>query len=98
MAAPTRPDDTNWHLDKKVQLPVIFLLAAQIFTGIWFASAMNSRVAGLEEKFHDITARLEKVSIDRDSNRDRLTILETQTRTILETVNRIDRRLEPQRP
>ena len=47
MSADTEPN-THWHLDKKVPITLIIVLAMQFFGGAWFMSRMESRVSYLE--------------------------------------------------
>ena len=44
----TTRDDNNWHLDKKVPITLIGVLAAQLASGVWFASKLDARIAALE--------------------------------------------------
>lgn len=39
---------TDWHLDKKVPIAIIFTLAVQLGTAIWWSAKLDSRVAVLE--------------------------------------------------
>lgn len=38
------PEDTAWHLDRKVPIALIFVLAGQVVAGIYFASRLQSQV------------------------------------------------------
>jgi hypothetical protein len=37
-------NDTGWHLDKRVPVSIIAVLAAQLMGGIWLAAEMNSEI------------------------------------------------------
>jgi hypothetical protein len=41
-------DDSNWHLDKRVPIALIFTLVAQFGFGIWWVSKISNRVDNLE--------------------------------------------------
>ena len=46
MSEPTRDQEGGrWHLDKRVPIALIFAIAAQSLGAVWFASAINQRVA-----------------------------------------------------
>jgi hypothetical protein len=55
-----------WHLDKKVPVALIFAIAMQTAGAIWWASAVNSRIAALEHgqlqvsSVNDRLARMEE--------------------------------------
>jgi Tfp pilus assembly protein PilO len=40
----------GWHLDKRVNVSIILVLAAYVVGGFLFAGKMDSRVASVEEK------------------------------------------------
>jgi len=42
-------EDKQWHLDKRVNISIILAVAAQTAAGIWWASAINTRVERLEQ-------------------------------------------------
>lgn len=78
----------DWHLDKKVPIAIILTLIIQTAGLVWFVAKLDSRVTLVE-------GRTEAFWRERDSNRDRLLVLEQQSRTILDAVRRIEQRLEP---
>lgn len=47
-ADPTERND--WHLDKRINVSIILVLAAYVVGGFWFAAKMDSRVVAVEEK------------------------------------------------
>lgn len=97
MPPKSNEDESQWHLERKVQLPVLFLIGVQIVGGIWMASALNSRVSSLEEKMGEAKQRFEIITTERDTTRDRLTRMEGRTDQIYEAVRRIEGILNPQR-
>lgn len=43
--------DKQWHLDRKVPLALIAMIAAQTFAALWWASGLSSRVGYLESQY-----------------------------------------------
>lgn len=43
--------DKQWHLDRKVPLALIAMIAAQTCAALWWASGLNTRVAYLEVQY-----------------------------------------------
>ena len=74
-----RPDQTDWHLDKKISIGIILSLMANFFAGSWFASKLDSRVGSLEDATKNSTQVFE-----------RMIRVETQLEGLKDTVNRID--------
>ena len=79
-------------------LPIAVLMALAVWTagGIWYAAKLDARVASLEKK----AEAMEAASVERLRERDRLTIVEVEVRTIRENqerqntvLERIERRL-----
>lgn len=83
-------DDKKWHLEKKVQLPVILLLIGQIVAFIWTASKFDSRVSYLETQL----LRIDKLEDSRTTSGERVIRLEEQMRQTYETVRRIETKLD----
>lgn len=83
-------DEKYWHLDKKVPLAIIISIVIQTAGLVWFVAKLDSRITLVE-------GRTEAFWRERDSNRDRLLVLEQQSRTILDAVRRIENRLDPTR-
>lgn len=79
--------DNKWHLDKKVPIAIILTIALQTAGVIWFAAKLESRVTAVEQ-------RTESYWRERDGNRDRLSVLEFTTKSILTTVDRIEKKLD----
>ena len=42
------PEDSRWHLDKKVPVGIIIALFIQFMGGVWFMSKLESRILALE--------------------------------------------------
>lgn len=45
-----RPDDQNWHLDKRVPIALIFTIVIQTAGLVWWASSLTERVNTLERR------------------------------------------------
>jgi hypothetical protein len=77
--------DTKWHLDKKVPLALIVTIALQTVAAIWWASAVNQRVADLERNQSAAVPRLESV-IRLETKVDALQSSMTEIKSALTTV------------
>ena len=76
----------NWHLDKKVPLGIIIALIIQTITFLTVATAWKTAVDGR-------LMRLEEISADSDAQSDRIIVLEQQLKYIVESLNRIETKL-----
>ena len=47
--------DKQWHLDRRVPLALIAMIAAQTFAALWWASGLNTRVEFLERQYVSIS-------------------------------------------
>tara|TARA_R110000868_G_scaffold409826_1_gene696155 strand:+ start:1294 stop:1569 length:276 start_codon:yes stop_codon:yes gene_type:complete len=47
--------DKQWHLDRKVPLALIAMIAAQTFAALWWASGLNARVGYLESQYSSLS-------------------------------------------
>lgn len=50
-------NDTDWHLDKRVPISLIATIMAQTIAGIWWASALNERVAQHDRQISALIAQ-----------------------------------------
>ena len=91
------PDDNRWHLEKKVQLPVVALLLLQIVGLAVWAGTLSARIEDHERR----TVRLEastEVRIARDMQTEgRLARIEVGVQSLLDTVGRLERRIDDRR-
>lgn len=78
----TKSGEKHWTVDRKVPIALIAAVLGQTGGAFWFASAMNQRVAALEEKQNLATASAPVQS-------DRLTRVETKVETIQRDVTEI---------
>jgi len=62
-------EDSQWHLDKRVPVAIIFALLMQTIGAFWWAATITERVAHLERtgivnrELHDRVIRLEAQQI-----------------------------------
>lgn len=75
-------NDAAWHLDKRVNVAIIFAISAQAAALVWWGASINARVN-----------HLERIEQDQAQTIDRLARLEVRQEEIKETVSRIDERL-----
>ncbi len=74
---------SGWHLDKRVPIALILALGVQVMAGVWAAATLSARVDAIETWVADN----KRVS-------DRLTRMETRQEYMIQTIERIDRKLE----
>jgi len=78
----------SWHLDKRVNVSIILMLAAQVAAGIWFASKMDSRIGAVEAR----TALIEATKVGES-----LAALKTSQDDMRRALDRIERTIDGQR-
>jgi hypothetical protein len=78
----------SWHLDKRVNVSIILMLAAQIAGGIWFASKMDSRLTSVEAR----TSIIEATRVGES-----LAALKTSQDDMRRALDRIERTIDGQR-
>ena len=89
VAATKEPDPMeSWHLDKRVNVSIILMLAAQMAGGIWFASKMDSRIGNVELR----TATIEATRVGES-----LAALKTSQDDMRRALDRIERTIDGQR-
>ena len=74
---------TGWHLDRRVPIAFVFVIAMQTAAGIWWAATQSARMGAIEQWI-----------ADNKSVTERLAVIETNQINIQRTVDRIDRKLE----
>lgn len=77
----------QWHLDKRVPIGIILALLVQTITFFTIAAAWKTSVDGRIE-------RLEELASDSSQQGDRILILEQQLRYIVESLSRIEKKLD----
>ena len=91
---PAEPKDTGWHLDKKVQLPVVTLLLAQILGLAVWASKLESRLEDHDRRLVRAEATAEQHMARDMATEGRLSTIEAGVRSLLDTAQRLERRLD----
>lgn len=76
------PENKHWHLDKKVPIALIFAMAVQTGTFVWWAASLSERVNYLERS-----------SLAAAQQPERIVRLETKVETIAEGILEIKRLL-----
>lgn len=77
----------GWHLDKRVPIALILTIVLQTSVGIWWAATQTARIDANTRAI----MRLENSS---DGVPARLSRIETRQEYMLQTIERIDRKLE----
>lgn len=81
------PQTASWHLDKRVNISIIFAIIMQTIAGSYWVGVVSQRVAQTETW---ITAN--------SLGQARLAVLESQMNDIRATLNRIEGRLDGNKP
>ena len=76
----------EWHLDKKVPLGIIIALILQTITFFIIATAWKSSV-------DNRIGRLEEIANNNSNQSERIIVLEQQLKFILESLNRLEQKL-----
>lgn len=79
---------SSWHLDKRVNVSIILMLAAQVAAGVWFGAKMDSRVASVEAR----TTLIEAARVGES-----LAALKTSQDDMRRSLDRIERTIDTQR-
>jgi Tfp pilus assembly protein PilO len=80
------PNETGWHLDRKVPIGIIAAMFVQCAGALWFVSKLDARILALEGA--QSTQRERDERQDR-SNSDALTQLHRQLERIDEKLDRL---------
>ena len=80
-------DQDEWHLDKKVPIAIIIALVIQTMSFIVIAAAWKTSVDNRLE-------RLEASAVDSSNQSDRILVLEQQLKFIVDSVSRIEKKLD----
>lgn len=76
----------EWHLDRKVPIGIIIALAVQTVSFLTVATAWKTSVEGR-------IGRLEEIAAANSSQTERIIVLEQQLKFIVESLNRIEQKL-----
>lgn len=74
---------SNWHLDKRVPIALIFTIVMQSMAAVWWASSMQARLESLEAML-----------AAQSSTESRLVTLEQITKMQTRTMERIETKLD----
>ncbi len=74
---------TGWHLDRRIPIALVFVIAMQTAAGIWWAATQSARMDSIEVWI-----------ADNKTVTERLAVLQANQINIQRTVDRIDRKLE----
>lgn len=74
--------DTSWHLDRKVPIALIFVLAGQLAMGVWVAGKLQSQVETHDRRIIALEATDARMG--------------DEARRISEAIARLDERLQAQ--
>jgi hypothetical protein len=89
---------THWHLDKKVPITLILVLAVQLVGGIWFAGRMVERDESQERRLAAIEKSREDENAERQSVIGRIGVLESRVSDVKQAVQdanvKLDRLIE----
>ena len=77
----------QWHLDKRVPIGIIFALLIQTITFFTIAAAWKTSVDGRID-------RLEEIAVDSTKQGDRILILEQKFNYIVDSLARIEKKLD----
>lgn len=83
-------DDLSWHLDRRVPVAIILAMAGQLFTGIWWASNINTEVTQLRTD----VAKLQVDNKERDGKFEQLISLQSDVKNLINTIGRLERNLD----
>ena len=87
MSATDNVESRHWHLDRKVPIALIIMLAMQLVTAIWFFSSLEHRVTALESVTANSTQMLE-----------RTVKIETRVENMKDILTRIEQKLDAAPP
>ena len=91
------PERERWHLDKRVQISVIVAIALQTVIWVWAASALWSQVADHERRLARSEVREEARMVQDRIAEGRMARIEEGVRALLETAQRLERRIDGDR-
>lgn len=94
MPADDQQQDGGWHLDKKVPLGLIATILLQTATFAWWASSQSSSLQDHERRLL-MQERTAELRAARDLTQEgRLARIEEGIRSLLETAQRLERRVD----
>lgn len=92
------PTDSHWHLDKKVPITLIVVLAVQLLGGLWFAARIVERDEAQEKRIEAIENDRKTENSERQSVIGRIAVLEGRVSDVKQAVqdanSKLDRLIE----
>ena len=76
MATPNQRDEDHWTFDKRIPVALIGTLVVQLAMGVWWVSALNSRVSELERGADKVLIRSASNDTDMGTVKERVLKLE----------------------
>lgn len=95
--ATEQPQREGWHLDKRVQLSVIFAIMLQTAGWLWAASALWSQVSDHDRRINRAEVREDARMVQERISEGRMARIEEGIRSLLETAQRLERRIDGDR-
>jgi hypothetical protein len=87
-------DREPWHLDKRVPIALVVMIALQTGAAIWFAAQLDARVRWLETSVISTTSTTDNNRRDIVSVREQAARQDEKLNAIVQILARIDSRLE----
>ena len=84
----------HWSVDKKIPLALICAIVAQTCAGVWWASALNTRISSVEIHGTVVDTTLTKITTDSATADVRTARLEERYSAIEDTLKRVDDKLD----
>ena len=82
---PAAPQESSWHLDKRVPIAIFVVLALQSLSAAFWAGAINNRTAALEQRLNTAEQRAENLR-----HESRIAVLEAQWEAVNARLDRIE--------
>lgn len=94
MSDDAAPKDNGWHLDKRVPISIIGAILVQTVAMTWFLAGVQAQVADHERRMA-VQERAAEIRSVRDlAQEGRLARIEEGIRALLETAQRLERRVD----
>jgi len=88
------PNDSKWHLDRRVPLALIIVLLGQMVTGVWWASTLDSQVDHILEKHTDLKGIVNRLELSDRSDGSKVIRLEEKFVALDKTLSKQGETLE----
>ena len=81
--------DDQWHLDRRVPIALIIALVIQSAGGVWWASAMNERMAQVERRLEGFASRTVETERQVDAQGREIGVLTTEIKNLTRQLERL---------